>query len=169
MEGATPCDKWVNDQCSYYGDTDFQSVIGLFIRMKEQGVPEEDFPTGLLCISDGEFNRCGTNRDTNFNTAIKRLAEAGFSAEYISNFKIVLWDIPNSFYGDNKVKFEDFADAPNFFYLSGYDPSVVAFILGTSPFKATPRNAEELFVAAMDQELLNRLKVVKKKSKKNKR
>lgn len=50
--GKTPCDKWVNDRCSYYGSTNFQSVIDLFIRMKQQGVPEEDFPTGLLCVSD---------------------------------------------------------------------------------------------------------------------
>lgn len=174
-KGNTPCDKWVNDNCGAYADTNFQAVIDLFINLKQNGVPEKDFPTGLLCVSDGEFNRCGTNKLTNFQLAIKRLRDAGFSEEYVSDFKIILWDIPNSYYGDNAVKFEDFADAPNFFYLSGYDPSAVAFILGTKPFKASPRNAEELFLAAMDQELLNRVQIVeepqtrKKKSFKKKR
>lgn len=123
----------------------------------------------------GEFNRMYYYEDnsrvsspTNFNAAIAKLRSAGFSKEYVDNFKIILWDIPNGFYGRPETKFEDFADAPNFFYLSGYDPSAVAFILGTGEFKATPRNAEELFAAAMDQELLNRVYIPsdKKKAKK---
>lgn len=102
-------------------------------------------------------------KSTNFHTAIRRLKEAGFSGEYVSNFKIILWDVPNDYYSyESSVKFEDFADAPNFFYMSGYDPSAVAFILGTSPFKASPRNAEELMMATMDQTLLNKLTIVKK-------
>jgi hypothetical protein len=157
--GATPVDKFVNDQGYGYGSTDFMLVIDFFIKLKNKGVPESDFPTGILCISDGEFNNCGN--DTNFNTAIKRLREAGFSDEYVDNFKLILWDIPNSYYGSNsQVKFEDFADAPNFFYLSGYDPSSVAFILNGKKDSAAPKNAKELFEAAMDQTLLNRLAVI---------
>lgn len=164
-KGNTPCDKWVNDTCYKVGNTNFQSVIDLFIDLKNQhGVPESDFPTGILCISDGEFDRSGDNKSTNFQRAITRLREAGFSEEYVSNFKIILWDIPNHFYGGKReVKFEDFADAPNFFYLSGYDPAAVAFILGTKPFKSSPRTAEELFLASMDQELLNRVQIVEDK------
>lgn len=167
-KGETPVDKYINDRCEAYGGTNFQSVIDLFINLKERGVKEEDFPSGLLLISDGELNPARYGREkndaTNFQVAIKRLRDAGFSEEYVSNFKLIMWDIPNDYYGnDNAVKFEDFADAPNFYYLSGYDPSAVAFILGTSPSKASPKNAEELFLAAMDQELLNRLKVVVKR------
>lgn len=167
-KGETPVDKYINDRCEAYGGTNFQSVIDLFINLKERGVKEEDFPTGLLLVSDGELNPAGHRREkndaTNFQVAIKRLRDAGFSEEYVSNFKLIMWDIPNDYYGnDNAVKFEDFADAPNFYYLSGYDPSAVAFILGTSPSKASPKNAEELFLAAMDQELLNRLKVIVKR------
>lgn len=160
-KGNTACDKWVNDNVGCVGNTNFQSVIDLFIKLKQSGVPEEDFPTGLLCVSDGEFDRTNDNKSTNFQHAIERLRGV-FSDEYVSNFKIILWDIPNGWYGREgaKVRFEDFADAPNFFYLSGYDPSAVAFIMGTSPFKASPRNAEELFLAAMDQELLNRVQIV---------
>ena len=46
----------------------------------------------------GEFDSCGTNKLTNFQLAIKRLRDSGFSESYVSNFKIVLWDIPNSYY-----------------------------------------------------------------------
>lgn len=165
-KGETPVDKYINDRCEAYGSTNFQSVIDLFIKLKEQGVDEADFPTGLLLVSDGELNPSGYrgNDATNFQTAIKRLRDAGFSDEYVSNFKLIMWDIPNDYYGgNNAVKFEDFADAPNFFYLSGYDPSAIAFILGTSYTKDSPKNAEELFQAAMNQELLNRLKVIIKR------
>lgn len=158
--GNTPCDKYINEKSESYGGTNFQSVIDLFIRLKEQGVEESEFPTGILCISDGELNSCGT--ESNFNRAINRLRVSGFSDEYVNNFKIILWDIPNDYYSSNpRPKFEDFANAPNFFYLSGYDPSAVAFILGGNKpeFKA-PKNAEELFESAMNQELLNRVKIV---------
>ena len=119
----------------------------------------------------GEFDGYGTNKSTNFQLAIKKLRKAGFSDEYVNSFKIILWDIPNVWYDDNKVKFEDFADAPNFFYMSGYDPSAVVFILGGSkPELKAPKNAEELFLTAMDQELLNRVRIVKPKTKrKNKK
>lgn len=169
-KGETPVDKYINDNCGAYANTNFQSVIDLFIRLKEEGVEEKDFPGGLLVISDGELDSCGSNKSTNFQFAIQRLREAGFSEEYVNSFKIILWDIPNGWYGgNNKVKFEDFADAPNFFYMSGYDPSAVAFILGGSkPEIKAPKNAEELFLTAMDQELLNKVKIVKLKANKRK-
>lgn len=165
-KGMTPCEKYVNDRCEAYGGTNFQSVIDLFIRLKKQGVPEKDFPTGILCVSDGEFNRPWGEpvaKSANFQTAIRKLKSAGFSKEYVDNFKIILWDIPNGYYsGKPQTKFEDFADAPNFFYLSGYDPSAVAFILEGKQTKVTPRNAEELMEAALDQELLNRVSIPRK-------
>lgn len=161
-KGATPVDKWINDTCSCVGNTDFQSVIDLFIQLRRQGVPEKDFPTGILCVSDGDFNKCGTNTSTNFQTAIRKLRSAGFSKEYVDNFRIILWDIPNGYYGKPTTKFEDFADAPNFFYMSGFDPSAIAFIMDGAEFKCTPRNATELFNVAMDQELLNRVYIPKK-------
>lgn len=169
--GQTPVDKYINDSCEAYGNTNFQSVIDLFIRLKDQGVPESDFPTGLLVISDGEFDRHGSNKSTNFQLAILKLTEAGFSKEYVDNFKIILWDIPNDFYNDKgETKFEDFADAPNFFYMSGYDPACISFILeGNRPEKKAPKNAEELFMAAMDQELLNRVVIPKRNKKRRKK
>ena len=164
-KGKTPVDKYINDRCEAYGSTNFQSVISLFISLKNRGVKEKDFPTGILCLSDGEFNCTGPQSDyedtiTNFQFALKRLRQSGFSEEYVKNFKIVLWDIPNGWYGHQpSVKFEDFADAPNFFYISGMDGSAISFLLGTEKVQSTPKNAEELFNAAMNQTLLNKLTI----------
>ena len=132
-------------------------------------ISENEFPTGALLVSDGEFDSArswgGSGASvTNFTAFRQRLLKGGFSKEYVDNFKLILWDLPNGYYGGGlRPKFEDFADAPNNFYISGYDPAAVAFILGTKPFKATPKNATELFNAAMDQELLNRLVVSERK------
>lgn len=51
-KGNTPVDKYINDRCEAYGSTNFQSVIDLFIELKASGVPERDFPNGILCLSD---------------------------------------------------------------------------------------------------------------------
>lgn len=108
----------------------------------------------------GEFNRCEPNTSTNFQTAIRKLRDAGFSKEYADNFKIILWDIPNGYYGKPETKFEDFADAPNFFYLSGFDGSLVSFLLEGKECNITPKNAEELMEIALNQELLNRVRIL---------
>ena len=61
------------------------------------------------------------------------LLKAGFSKEFVDNFKIVLWDIRNGYYGGRKkATFESLADAPNFFYMSGLDPAGIAFLTGTT-------------------------------------
>ena len=155
-KGATPVDKWMNDRNTNYGSTNFLAVARLFTELKQKGVPESDFPEGLLCVSDGEFNYCG-RATTNFTAFRDTLRYAGFSEEYVKNFKLVLWDIPNGYYGKSKPTFEDFADAPNCFHISGYDPAVVTFLMGKGH---NPCNSKELFEAAMDQSLLNLLKVV---------
>lgn len=166
-KGETPSDKYLNDNSESYGRTNMQSVIDLFIKLKEKGVPESDFPKGIILLSDGEFARVAENDETNFNVALIKLSESGFSKEFVDSFKIILWDIPNDCYGrKNKVKFEDYADAPNFFYLSGYDPSIISFIFGgNKPEIKAPKNAKELFEIAMDQTLLNKVRIIKSKKK----
>lgn len=167
-KGNSVCDKWRNDTDSDFGSTNFLSIAKLLVKIKNKGVPESEFPTGVLALSDGEFD--GTNEwhdgyganSTNFKMFRKLLKEGGFSEDYVNNFKLILWDLPNGYYGGSSPKFEDFADAPNNYYLSGYDPSAIAFIMGNEEFKASPRNAEELFTVAMDQELLNRLTIIPK-------
>lgn len=159
-QGKTPIEKWANDTDGNFGGTDLQSVAQMFVKLRStMKISENEFPTGALLISDGEFNYCG--KTSNFEQFRVTLLRGGFSEEYVDNFKLILWDLPNGYYGGStKPKFEDFADAPNNFYISGYDPSSIAFILGTKAYKPTPRNATELFNAAMDQDLLKRLEVI---------
>lgn len=139
------------------GGTNFLSVAYKFVEMKSKGIEESEFPTGILCISDGEFNR-GSN-ETNFKQFKRILEQGGFNKSFVENFKIILWDIPNNYYGANTPKFEDFADTPNLLHISGLDGSVVAFILGTENKTNTPTTSEELFLNAMNQEIMLMLEV----------
>ena len=158
-KGSTPVQNLQNDRCEAYGSTNFQSVADTFVRLKQKGVPESDFPTGILCVSDGCFNSTRDNQ-SNFKTLISKLRAAGFSEDYVNNFKVILWDIPNGYYGgDSQTSFEDFADTPNLFHMSGFDGSAIAFILGTEYNPTTPKTSEELFLAAMNQEILSLLEV----------
>lgn len=152
-KGKTVLEQWYNDRSNAYGSTNFQGVIKLFADMLKKGVKEEDFPTGILCISDGEFNRSGNT--TNFKQAFKTLKDAGFSKKYRDNFKIILWDIPNTFYGSNsEVKFETFGDVKNCFYMSGYSASQVSFLMS-----GEVTTAKDLFLKAMDQEVLQMIEL----------
>lgn len=156
FKGSTPLEKWFNDRSGPMGGTNFQSVIDLFVRLKRQDVPEKDFPTGILCISDGEFNPAQLGK-TNVDAAREKLKAAGFSAKFCKNFVICLWNIPNTFYSrgsSTQVKFETFGDVPNVFYMSGYSASTISFLL-----TGKASNAEELFREAMDQEILNMIEL----------
>ena len=155
-KGENVYEKWQNDKSSYVGGTNFQSVVDLFVNIKNNGVDEKEFPTGILCISDGEFNPSSLS-ETNVETVYRKLRGAGFSESYINNFKIILWDLRNSYYGKGrKTKFETYGtDVKNVYYFSGFEGSIIAFLTGVEHQKTEPKNAEELFEAAMDQEILN--------------
>lgn len=161
-KGSTPYEQWNNDNTDEYGSTNFQAVIDLLIAIKAKGVIETEFPSGILCISDGEFNSTDTG-ETNFDRALQKLRSAGFSEDYVNNFKIVLWDIPNRFYGHSggNTTFETHGDVKNCFYFSGYDPSIISFLTGTvgKEGEEQPSTAEELFKAAMDQEVLSMVQI----------
>lgn len=162
-KGSTPYEKWTNDRSSYVGGTNFQSVIKLFCKIKKQGVLESEFPSGILCISDSEFNPSQL-KETNVETARKTLRNAGFSEDFVQNFKIVLWNLQNTYYGPGSgEKFETFGETKNVFYFSGYDGSVIVFLTGVKDkdgnVKSEPKTDVELFEAAMDQEVLSLVKV----------
>lgn len=152
-KGKTPIDKWCNDKSSFIGSTNFQSVIDLFVSLKKGGISEEEFPTGILCISDNEFNLASLNA-TNREEALNKLSAAGFSKDYVDNFTIILWNLTNSYYGREKSVFETPTPVvPNFYYMSGYSGAIISFI--TDKIK----NAEEVVAEALDQELLSMVKV----------
>jgi hypothetical protein len=153
-QGETPIDKWYNDTTTYVGSTNFESVIRLFAKIKKEGVSESEFPTGILCISDGEFNKAQLDM-TNVASARKILRDAGFSKNFADNFVIVLWNIPNAYYGKAAPKFETYSgDVPNVFYFSGYNTAVISFLTGEGV-----KSARDLFDEAMDQEILNRVEI----------
>lgn len=145
--GKTPVDKWYNDHTSFVGSTNFQSVIELFCTIKAKGADENDFPTGILCISDGEFNPADLG-ETNVQTAHKKLRAAGFSKAYINDFVICLWNLQRPRGGD---KFETRGNVKNVYYFSGYSASVISFLTGNG-------GSVEVFLRAMDQEVLNLVK-----------
>lgn len=153
-KGATASARWYADRSSYVGGTDFQSVINLFCKMKKQGTPEADFPNGILCISDSEFNPVSLGK-TNVEQALDSLRKAGFSKDYLDTFKIVLWNLQSGYYGSTTgKKFETFGDVKNVYYFSGYSAATVKFLLDNKV-----ETAADLFLAAMDQQVLNLIQV----------
>ena len=154
-EGDSPTDKYLKNINYCFGDTNFLGIADLFIEIYKH-TSIEKFPKGLICISDGEFNDSGDNK-TNFQSFKKRLLKAGFPKDYVDNFKIVLWDIPNAFYSFDEIrpKFESYADTPNFFYMGGFDPAGITFLLGGEVNKSIPKTPRELFETAMNQEIMD--------------
>ena len=160
FKGDTPLDKFCSFNNDCYGSTNFLGVADELVRLKEEGYGEDEFPTGILCLSDGEFNSYDNRFKSTFRLFKEKLANAGFSKKFVDDFKIVLWDIRNGYYGGrSSATFEELADCPNFFYMSGLDPAGIAFLTGTSKVQSIPKTAEELFEAAMNQELFNQIQL----------
>ena len=156
-EGNSPSDKYLRNTGYAYGNTNFLSIATLFIEIYKH-TPIEKFPTGLIAISDGEFDSYGKDKcKTTFQLFKDRLLKAGFPKDYVDNFKIVLWDIPNAFYSFDEIrpKFESYADTPNFFYMGGLDPAGITFLLGGEVNKSIPKTPRELFETAMNQEIMD--------------
>ena len=157
-KGDSPVEKLCNETSSIVAGTNFLSIAEHFGKILKQGVAESEFPTGIVCFSDGCFNSTGSNK-SNFRTLLDRLKIQGFSADYINNFKVVLWDIPNGYYGKPQTAFEDFADTPNLFHVSGLDGSALTFLLGTKNNPTAPKTSDELFLSLMDQEIMSMIEI----------
>ena len=117
----------------------------MFVDLKGKGMDESEFPTGILCISDGEFNPAQLGK-TNVDAARAALRRGGFSAEYAANFVIVLWNLSG---GNTGRKFETHGDVQNVFYFSGYSAATAAFLMNQEI-----KTAADLFDEAMNQEVL---------------
>jgi len=151
-KGQTPLEKWCNDRSRYIGGTNFQSVIDLFVDLKKEGIDESEFPTGILCISDSEFNPAQLGK-TNVEVAREKLRNGGFSEDFANKFQIVLWNLQSSYYGKGTgEKFETTANESGTYYFSGFSGSIISFLEGKQI--QTPR---QVFDAAMSQEILERI------------
>lgn len=172
FQGSTPLEKYYTGYKKYDAcNTNFFQIAELFGQLKAKGYKESEFPTGVICISDGEFDRqhgdwgCtndrwnGPTRETVFEAFKKHLRNHGFSDEFVDNFKLVLWDVPNTWYNSPTPKFEALANTPNIFHMGGFDPAGIAFLTGTAQVQSIPKTPEELFETAMQQELIQMLKI----------
>lgn len=145
--GQNPFDKWINDNENCVGTTDFLNVFELFARLKRNGLNENEFPTGLICLSDGEFNPAQSFNKTNIEDGKLILLNAGFSKSFVDNFVVVLWNLQANVNTGNK--FETYGNIPNVYYFSGYSAATISFLTGNVT------NAVDIFNEAMNQELLS--------------
>lgn len=162
LVGHNPYAQYMNlSRSQAAGNTDFQAVADFFVEMKKQGVPLKDFPEGILCISDNEFdvaNRRGKstyggftlhNTQTNYEMFMRKMRTAGFPQGYLNNFKIILWDVLG-----NKG-YEEMADCPGLVQLSGFDGATIGLILGQD----TTVTTENTLDLALDQEIMRRVEL----------
>ena len=164
-KGSTPTERWDNDKTSYVGTTNFLNVLELFAKLKQRGIPESDFPKGILCISDTEFDAANDLQKTNVEAARNILRKAGFSDTYVDEFKIVLWNMIERY---GSAKYEVNTDQErNVFYLSGFDGAAIKFVMSGEVVKednveknvSTPKNNAELLSAMLNQKLLNMIRL----------
>lgn len=163
--GKTFTEKFFTSQRRGGGGTNFESVFRFLadFRRANPTVSESDIPNFIVCFSDGEFDFVSSDKRTavtNVEKGRELLKAAGYSKEFYSTFGMCFVDLPNTFYGgrkDRTPKFETFGDVENVFYFSGYDMSPLAFLFGVAGQTSIPRTAQEMFEAAMNQELLNML------------
>lgn len=157
FKGGTALEKINNITVGGHTSTNFVAVADVFINAKRDGVQLTDFPSGIICLSDGEFNNSGV--ESAFKTFRDRLIGAGFDRDFVEKFKIILWDVPNGYYGRSvRSPFQTFGQHPNTYYLSGFDGAVLKFLFGREDKERptyAPKSAEELFASAMDQEILS--------------
>lgn len=164
FEGETYIDKYLSAKSSIIGTTRFTSVADKLVETLKVTGSEEDFPTGIIAFSDGEFHNTNPWFDVDMKTESAYFKEillnGGFSKQYVEDFKIILWDIPNSYYGNPKPTFDALGDTPNTFLIGGFDASIISFLMNPSSDEHRPAvTTAELFNEAMNQELLNLVKL----------
>ena len=162
LKGKTFSDKWneIISQNIAWGSTNFQSVIDLIVntRRNHPEIALEDFPSTLVVISDMQFNPSTSyynrvSEQTNYETAMSKLRKV-FPSEFVDNFKIIWWYCSNRKTSD----FPSTMENGGTYMLSGFDGSIVSFLLGGNAVtpngsKAMP-TMEDIIKAAFEQEVL---------------
>lgn len=171
LSGESFTEKWFGSMPRVgSGGTNFQSIINEIIRIKEQKpeIPESDFPQTVIVVSDMQFNPVCTNWwdmttpsqsqvETNYEACVRKLREAGFSEEFLKNWKMVWWYCVNRTTDD----FPSNMDCPGTYMISGFDPAIVTLLLGgqqvVDKVTGEKRNPtmEEMVETALTQEVLN--------------
>lgn len=140
-----------------WGNTNFMSVIEEIVRTRQQqpDIPVEDFPTTLLVVSDMQFDPAGTNVQSNYQVAMQKLRAVG-----LPEIRIVWWWVTGRG-GDFTNKLDD----QGVVLISGFDGAILSSLLGEEPAaekstgKRQQRTAYESMLQALDQEILNQIKI----------
>lgn len=163
LKGKTFSDKWneILSQRTAWGSTNFQSVIDLIVntRKNHPEIALEDFPSTLVVVSDMQFNPSTSyynrvSEQTNYETAMAKLRSV-FPSEFVDDFKIIWWHCSNRKTSD----FPSTMEHGGTYMISGYDGSIVSFLLGgdmavKTPDKKMP-SMEDIVQAAFEQEVLS--------------
>jgi hypothetical protein len=159
-------DKWMDivSSTTAWGSTNFQSVIDEIVRIRKRNpqIPLSDYPETLLVVSDMQFNptndwRCSYNSQaerTNYESAIAKLSKV-FPQEFVDKFKIVWWQVN----GSRTTDFPSNMDCGGTYVFSGFDGSVISFLLGGETAKEgkTP-DMQDVIDTALGQEVLQLVK-----------
>jgi len=169
LTGESFSEKWFGSMPNVgCGGTNFQSIIDEIIRIKKSNpdIPESDFPQTVIVVSDMQFNPTGEyswgekpsslSIETNYEATVRKLKNAGFSDEFLKNWKMVWWYCVNRETND----FPSNMDCPGTYMFSGFDPAIVTLLLGGEEFvdektgeKRQP-TMEEIVKISLSQEVL---------------
>ena len=141
------------------------SVVDEIVRLRKAKpeIPLADYPQTLLVVSDMQFNpsgsywysRKGTDEMSNIEAAKTKLRTV-FPDEFVDNFKFIWWDVTSRETSDVPSTLDDKSS----YFFSGFDGSIVSFLLGGDGFvdketgeKRIP-TAEEVIDIALNQEVM---------------
>ena len=167
------CEKVDQVPDNAMGSTNFQSVIDEICRVRRDNpeIPVEDYPEILLVVSDMQFNPVAKPSDwygynggdierdtkTNYEEAMRKLREVG-----LPDMTIIWWNVN----GAHSTDFPSTIDDPGTVLISGMDGAIVTSILGGQEEVVDEQTGEkrklnpyEQMVKALDQEVLNQIKV----------
>lgn len=155
------------------GSTNFQSVVDEIVRIRKSNpnIPLEDYPSTLLVVSDMQFNPTNKTWEwapgvgyvepeitpeeerTNYVEAKRKLSEV-FPQEWVDDFKFIWWQV------NGKTKdFPSNMDCGGTYNISGFDGSLISFILGgetvdSATGEKVTLTMEEVISNAFNQEVL---------------
>jgi hypothetical protein len=160
LKGESFTDKaaQIKSATTAWGGTNFQSVIDEIVRIRKTNpnIALEHYPTTLLVVSDMQFNPVKGSQETNYKNAMKELAKVG-----LPKMRIIWWWVTG-----RKKDFPSTASDEGVTMIGGFDGAIITQIVGgqqTVVDKATGQvrqlNAYENMLKALDQELLQQIKV----------
>jgi len=169
MKGDSFCDRIANLPSVPAGGTNFQSIVEEIVKIRKNHpeIPLEDYPQTILVVSDMQFNpvsygwRSTRTEPTNYEYSKNTLKEV-FPAEFVDNMKFIWWDCAAR-YGN--TDYEGTAKEQGCYFFSGFDGSIISMLLNEDAIKdeqtgeVRQPTAEELVMKALNQEILNYIKV----------